>query len=268
MRILSSRTTQEGAKILFDGHPFTGLVFDISDDGLEVTAERSVLCGEVVAIDARWGPIPRAVLQPTPTFGPAPTKLRGSLFTGVEYEFDEDGFLAGESVIENGENCGPWWGWHTSGVVASYSRNAGEGSTRWRESERWDEGGRLKSLDRRGIIASWGSGLETMRIASVHCTASIQGIPLVVGPRLYLSGEGVTDEFVTRLSGIDSLRELGVSETRLSKGGLVALVSLGLRILTTEDNELLPKQAIEGTVKLLPNCEWSHFDGSDYDDEE
>jgi len=256
MRVLSTVTNVESGKICFEGKPLTGTVYKLGLDAETIVAEYSVLTGDVVATDLRWGTIPRTVVR-EPMDMPEHT---GSSFSGVSFSFSEDGRLVDEFTYLDGVS-GPFSIFYSSGAIAKYAENVDS-------TDEWSENGVLKSVTRDGFYASYddAGNLVTFELEEQFLAELLHRLPLSVGSKLSLTGQGITDAVLTLLIGGSQLRTLNLEDTRISVLGLRALCRDNLMRLTTLGNELLSLKAIQSVVDSLPNCVWHHAEPISDDD--
>jgi hypothetical protein len=184
----------------------------------------------------------------------------GAIFEGVAYGFDEDtGMLLQETDFCR-DNPGPCREWFDSGVLSSYySQRRPDGSS---VCETYYPDGQIRTFE--GDNVSWGQTeqrrLRTLRLTPGYPEPDLCPAPMEVDTTLLsLTGKGVTDDFLERLTNLETLEKLYLCRTGITGKGLEKFrVCAKLQELLTYPGNEFDEADVRQLLTSTPHCEWSN----------
>jgi hypothetical protein len=257
-----------GGLLFLQGELYTGVAYEV--DGDLVLANYRITNGVRGGPEDAWDDgRTRVLLEALTTIGyddideefPEEGEyFDGAIFEGVAYGFDEDtGMLLQETDFRQ-DDPGPSREWFDSGVLSSYySQRRPDGSS---VSETYYPDGQIRTFE--GDKVSWSQTeqrrLRTLRLTPGYPESDLRPVPMEVDTTLLsLTGKGITDDFLERLTGLETLEKLYLSGTGISGKGLEKFrVCSKLQELLTYPGNEFNEDEVRQLLAFAPNCEWSN----------
>lgn len=255
MRVLSKHVEFINGVIHYDGKRFTGSIYQLADDGERIMSVQAVCSGTVIGDANDLGT--DMIIRPNSILAEREMKTSdGRMFQGVVYDFDDRGLLHSATLYSNGKPSGLFYSYFSSGALESYFERGATGE----EGESWFESGVLATLVRNGLTVTFE---KDGKVGSVTLDENVslnqlERLSLNCSPKMRLSGVGVSDMVVSRLSGVEEVRELALEDTSVGRLGLTSFSKLDS--LITEGNLRLGKNEIKEFLVSLPDCRWADMD--------
>ena len=257
-------TTARDGKIFFDDRPLTGVVFRLAGSGPsgEVSSENLVVDGIEIGEDDRWGVgVRRYIDANSSSREEGLLRVGGEPFSGIVYEFDEEGRLAFETECRDGSFDGDLYSWYPSGGLSEFRRESEHGSI----GESWHESGGLNGITRESLYAAYNEsgGLYSLWLGDGFDPRELRRLSLYVCETLELRNFGITDQIVAKLSGLQGVTSLSLRDTSVTAAGLAAFGVCPLTALYTRGNSEIDEGDIRELLTVRPNCHWFDQDAND-----
>jgi hypothetical protein len=255
-----------GGRLYLGGELYTGVAYEVVGD--RVTANYQITNGTRGGPADAWDEHRTRVLlnavlsveldDVNDRFPEVGDYYDGALFEGVAYRFDrETGMLRQETDFRT-EPVGPSREWFDSGVLSSYDcQRRPDGSS---VSELYFPDGQVRTFY--GDKIRWNQTeqrrLRTLYLAPGFPESDLRPAPKAVDAVLRLSGKGVTDDILERLTNLEALEELDLDKTAITAKGLETFrVCSKLRRLLTYPGNEFNEADVRQLLAFTPNCRWS-----------
>ena len=151
--------------------------------------------------------------------------------------------------------------WYDSGALGSCTEYTETGTT----NRSWFKSGQLSGLEQNGINISYDRqhGVGILVLHGECERHQLMQLSLTASNTLQLVGRGITDDILSLFSGLDAVKKLVITDTSLTRNGLLGFAGCDLVEVTTEGNSRLSAADIAEFRAKLPDLLW--IDGDEYE---
>lgn len=255
-------------RLLLGGKPYVGVAYEVIGDC--VVANYHVDGGLRGGVAEPWDATRERVLHETLEFVelPEPTEQhpvdgyywRGKLYEGVAYRFDRITGMLRHEEDHRRDSPGRSREWYASGAIRSDTGVARPDGSE--VSETYYPNGEVRMCVAEKI--RWGQTehqrLRNLYLEPGYSESELQRVPMKVDTDLLgLTGKGISNETIRRLTHLEDLEKLHLSATAISANGLETLRGCSkLKELLVYPNNDFTEKEVQQLLTCLPNCRWTN----------